>query len=97
MPKLVVVGTIEVVPGKRDQVLPFLAAHRDRCRKDEPGTEQFELMLPRDDTTKIYLYEVYRDDAAFEAHRTGASVMQWRKDSAGMVVKLDLTRCTLVD
>ncbi len=28
MSKLVIMGTIEVAPGKRDQVLPLLMAHR---------------------------------------------------------------------
>jgi|SRR5208337_1446145 len=38
--------------------------HKARCLKDEPGTLQFEILLPRDDNTKVLLYEVYRDDAA---------------------------------
>jgi len=38
MSKLVIMGTIEVAPGKRDQLVPLLAAHGARCLKDEPST-----------------------------------------------------------
>ena len=96
MSKLVIMGTIEVVPGKRDQVASLLKAHRDRCLKGEPGTLQFEVVLPRDDQSRILIYEVYQDDDAFEVHRSGPSIARWREETAGMVVKVIATRCTSV-
>ena len=98
MPKLAIIGTIEVTSGRRDQVLPLLMAHRARCLKDEPGiTLQFEVLAPYEDDTKLLLYEVYRDDAAFELHRNGASIAQFREETAGMGVKISVTRCALVE
>jgi (4S)-4-hydroxy-5-phosphonooxypentane-2,3-dione isomerase len=58
MPKFATVGTIEVAVGRRDQLLPLLVAHKARRLKDEPGTLQFEILLPKDDDTKVLLYEV---------------------------------------
>ena len=97
MPKLAIVGTIEVAPGRRDQLLPFLMAHRARCLKDEPGTLQFEVLAPREDDTKVLLYEVYRDDAAFDVHFNGPSITRAREEAAGMILKLYGTRCALVE
>jgi (4S)-4-hydroxy-5-phosphonooxypentane-2,3-dione isomerase len=97
MPKFANVVTIEVAPGRRDQLLPLLAAHKARSLKDEPGTLHFEILLPKDDDTTVVSYEVYRDDAAFEMHRNGPSLAQWRQETAGMVVKLHGTRCAVVD
>jgi autoinducer 2-degrading protein len=97
MTKLVIMGTIEVAPGRRDQVASLLMAHRVRCLKDEPGTPQFEVMLPRDDHSKILIYEVYQDDSAFELHRNGPSIKQRRNETAGMVVNVIATRCTPVE
>jgi len=97
MPKFATVGTIEVALGRKDQLLALLAAHRARCLKDEPGTVQFEILLPKDDDTKVLLYEVYRDDAAFEAHRKGASFTRWREETTEMIVKLYGTRCVVLD
>jgi (4S)-4-hydroxy-5-phosphonooxypentane-2,3-dione isomerase len=95
--KLVIMGTVEVAPEKRDQVLPLLMAHRARCLKDEPGTLQFEVVLPRDDHSRILIYEVYKDDAAFEAHRNAPSRAQWQEETAGMGVKVLATKCTPVE
>jgi quinol monooxygenase YgiN len=42
----------------------------------------------------VHLHEVYRDDAAFEAHSKGTSIAQWRKETAGMVAKVEIARGT---
>jgi (4S)-4-hydroxy-5-phosphonooxypentane-2,3-dione isomerase len=97
MPAFAIVATIDVAPGRKDQFLPLLMAHKARCLKDEPGTLQFEILLPRDDNTKVLSYEVYRDDAAFEVHRNGPFIARWREETADMVVKMSVTRCGVVD
>jgi (4S)-4-hydroxy-5-phosphonooxypentane-2,3-dione isomerase len=97
MSKLVIIGTIEVAPGKRDHVTPLLMEHRARRLKNEPGTLQFEVMLPREADSRILIYEVYQDDAAFEAHRNAPSIGQWRGATAGIGVKVIATRCTPVE
>ena len=97
MPRFANVVTIEVTPGQRDQILTLLEAHKARCLKDEPGTQQFEILLPKDDDTRVLSYEVYRDEAAFEVHRNGPSLAQLREEMVGLVVKLQGTRCAVVD
>jgi (4S)-4-hydroxy-5-phosphonooxypentane-2,3-dione isomerase len=97
MPKLVVIGTVEVTAGRRDELLPLLKAHGDRCVRDEPGTLQFQVLVPREDNTKLFVFEVYRDDDAFEAHRNAASIARFREESAGMFVTIRAVRCTPVD
>ncbi len=97
MPKLAIIGNLEIAPGHLDRVLPLLMAHRARCLADEPGTLQFEVLLPRDGQTKVLLYEVYTDDAAFEAHWSGSSTNRLREEAAGMIVGVTGTRCALAD
>ena len=96
MPKFANVVTIEVAPGHRDQVVTLLAAHKARLNS-EPGTLQFEMLLPKDDDTKVLSFELYRDAAAFEVHLNGPSLAQLREELAGMVVILHGVRCTVVD
>jgi quinol monooxygenase YgiN len=96
MPQVAIIVTIEVAPGRRDQLLRLLMAHRARCLKDEAGiTQRFELLVPDDADTKVLSYEVYRDAAAFEVHRNARSIAQFREDSAGMMVKMHVTKCVL--
>jgi|SRR5581483_291568 quinol monooxygenase YgiN len=96
-PKLVIVGTVEIAAGRRDQLLPLLMAHKARCLKNEPGTLQFEIMVPHEDDTKLHLFEVYQNAAAFETHHNGPSVAQFRAEAAGIDRKISLTRCALVE
>ena len=96
MPRFANVVTIEVAAGLRDQVVTLLAAHKARL-KSEPGTLQFEVLLPKDDDTKVLSFEMYRDAAAFEVHLNGPSLAQLREDTAGIVMKLHGMRCAVVD
>jgi quinol monooxygenase YgiN len=95
MPKFALIGTVEVAPGRMDEFLPLLMAHRVRSLKDEPGTLQFEVVMPRDDKTKVMLYEVYQDEAAFDAHSKAPSMARLRQEAAGMMLKVSGTRGTL--
>jgi autoinducer 2-degrading protein len=97
MAKFANVVTIEVTPGRRDQLLPLLAAHQARSPNNEPGTCNSKSCLPRNDDTTILSYEVYRDDAAFEVHRKGLSLAQLREQIAGMVKNLHGTRCAVLE
>jgi quinol monooxygenase YgiN len=72
-------------------------AHRGRCLKDEPGTLQFEVLAPREDGTKVLLYELYQDDAAFDVHFNGPSIARVREKAAGMILNLYGTRCALIE
>jgi autoinducer 2-degrading protein len=97
MRKLAIVATIDITPGRREEFLPLLMAHRARCLKDEPGTLHFEVLVPREDSSKLLLYEVYQDDAAFEKHFNGPSITRLREEAAGMIVSLQGTRCGLAE
>ena len=96
MAKLVNVVTVEVAPERRDQVVTSLIAHKARL-KAESGTLQFEVLLPKDDNTKVLSFEMYRDAAAFEAHLSGSSLAQLREELSGIVTKLHGVRCAIVD
>ena len=97
MPKLAIVATIEVTPGRREEFLPLLMAHKARCLKDEPGTLQFEVLVPHDENSKLLLYQVYQDDAAFETHFNGPSIKRLREEAAGMAADIQRTRCGLAE
>ena len=83
MSRVAVFATIEVAPGTRDDVSSRILEHRERCLRDEPGTLTFEVMLPREAPDRIHLYEVYRDQAAFDAHWNGPSLAQFRRETEG--------------
>jgi len=99
MPKLAIIATIEIAPDRVDDYLKLAMAHRARCLKDEPGTLAFEILRPRNDDSKVMLYELYVDDAAFDRHRNGASIRRIREEAeaAGITMKISGVRCTPVE
>ena len=60
MPKLANIVTIEVAAARRDQVVTLLLAHKACCLRGEPGTLQLEILLPKDDDSKVLVYEMYK-------------------------------------
>ena len=97
MAKLAIVATLKTAPGKRDEYLPHLKAHGERCRATEPGTLKFEIMLPHEEPDTILLYELYASPEAFDAHWNGASMQKIRAESQGLMIGLKGTRCDLVE
>jgi quinol monooxygenase YgiN len=97
MSKYAIVATIKTVPGKRDEYLTFLKAHGKRCLATEPGTLQFEILVPQEEADTIILYELYASPEAFQTHWNGTSIQQMRQESAGLQVSLTGVRCNLVE
>jgi quinol monooxygenase YgiN len=97
MAKLAIVATIKTLPGKRDEYLKHLRAHGQRCLTSEPGTLKFEILVPKEETDALMLYEVYASPEAFQVHWTGPSMQQAKQDTAGLQVSLSGVRCDLVE
>ena len=100
MTKLVIFATIEVQPGTRDAAMKLLLEHRARCLRDEPGTIQFDVLIPdaqpvlpgapvpAANPNAIMLFEVYEDHAAFATHWKSPSLAQARKELGVKLVSL---------
>ena len=86
--KHAVIGTIELKAGARDEVLRAVLAHRERSLRDEPGTLQFEVLVPDDAPDKLHLFELYADKAAFVAHMKGPSMARATQEIGHLVVSL---------
>ncbi len=86
--KHAVIGTIEVKPGAREAVLRSVLAHRERSLRDEPGTLNFEVLVPNEDPNKLHLFELYADTTAFMAHMKGASMATVTKEVGHLVLSL---------
>ena len=45
--------------------------------RDEPGCFRFDILRNSEIPTRFHLYEVYRDEAAFQAHLEAPHFKQW--------------------
>jgi (4S)-4-hydroxy-5-phosphonooxypentane-2,3-dione isomerase len=72
---------------KADSVDKFMTAVQENgkaARETEPGCRTFDILVDPNDPTSAMLYEVYDDEAAFEAHQKTAhfkkyldTALQW--------------------
>jgi (4S)-4-hydroxy-5-phosphonooxypentane-2,3-dione isomerase len=91
------VVSLRVKPELRDQ---FLAAAEDdsTCSvRDEPGCHRFDVLQDNADPNHFYFYEVYDDEAAFEAHGRTPHLARWREASQRVLAEpSDARRCTIL-
>ena len=97
MASFAIIGTIKTVPGKRDEYLKFLVAHRKRCLATEPGTLQFEVLVPHTEADTLMLYEVYANKDAFDAHWNGDSIKQFFQEATSLQVSMTGVRGELAE
>jgi quinol monooxygenase YgiN len=71
MSELVLVVNIRIKPENVERFMAEVLANA-RAARGEPGCKQFEVLVDKDDPTKLMLYEIYRDEAAFESHQQTA-------------------------
>lgn len=84
---MVVAGiTIHVKPECVDA---FLAATLDNHRhtRQEPGNRRFDVLRRTDDPCSFFLYEVFVDQAAVEAHKQTAHYHRWREAVTDMMAQ----------
>lgn len=61
--------TVQVKPEHVNEFLEVVRYDAEHSEKDEPGCLRFDVIRDNEDQNRFYFYEVYRDEAALEAHR----------------------------
>ena len=67
----------------------------DSCAQ-EPGCRRFDVVVPEGVSDCIFLYEIYADRAAFEAHLKTAHFDNFNRESDDLVISKDVKFMSLV-
>jgi autoinducer 2-degrading protein len=75
-----IVRAIEV-QVKPEKAAAFVAAtlENHRASLGEPGVLRFDVLRSAEDPSSFLLYEVYRDEAATQAHKQTAHYQSWKQ------------------
>ena len=77
---LTVIVTFTVLPGRMDEFLEGIRVNAQSSLRDEPGCLRFDVHLSRERENEVLLYEIYRDQEAFEVgHRGAPHYAEWRE------------------
>ena len=72
--------TINIKPEHKAAFMASLEGDGRGSNTDEPGCLQFDVLQDTEDDNRIFLYEIYRDEAALEAHRNAPHFLKWREE-----------------
>jgi len=68
----VVTVEFDIDPGQFEIFMRLMAENAEASRRAEKGCRRFDVCRPHDVVNRVFLYEIYDDEAAFQAHlRTG--------------------------
>jgi quinol monooxygenase YgiN len=73
---------IRIKPEHRDTFLKAIEVDALGSERDEPGCLRFNVLQSEADENVYYFYEVYKDEAALEAHRAAPHYAVWREAAA---------------
>lgn len=68
---------VNVKPRKRKEFIEFIKWDAQICREKEPGTLRFDLYQDPTDKNAFFVYEAYRDKAAFKKHQLNEPYKEW--------------------
>jgi (4S)-4-hydroxy-5-phosphonooxypentane-2,3-dione isomerase len=91
---LALVVSIESPPESRERFLAAIRAQAAASLEREPGCLRFDVCESVDDPNRFVLYEVYADDAAWDAHPRTEHFARWRQaaEECGLRIERTLTR-----
>ena len=75
MSRLMIVVEFEVKPEHHDAFVELMKNHA-RLSRAEDGCQQFDVLLPQNDPSRVLMVEAWRDQAALDMH---AKVQGWRR------------------
>jgi (4S)-4-hydroxy-5-phosphonooxypentane-2,3-dione isomerase len=89
----VIAVEFEVAPPHIDEFLRLVIENGKASERDEPGCKRFDICRRRDEPNRIFLYEIYDDEAAFKAHVETPHFLKFRDATEKMVVGRKLWAC----
>ena len=70
--------TINVKPERIGEFMAASLGDAQGSTRDEPGCFRFDIHQDVEVPSRFYLHEVYRDEAAFQAHLEALHFIEWR-------------------
>ena len=96
MSKICLVVDFTVKSGTKSQFLDIITEHASKTLENEEGCLQFEVCDPVEGENRVFLYEMYADDAAFEVHKASPTLARTRERYADIVESRAIHICNVL-
>ena len=77
---------LDIVPTEMEKYLAAIKENGAATVK-EPGCRQFDILVLASNPNHVFLYEVYDNEAAYQAHRTTDHFKKYAATTGGMVAQ----------
>jgi autoinducer 2-degrading protein len=99
MAKVALVVEFQLKPGAHAAFDAIIRDHAAGTLADEPGCERFDVLQPKGkegpNLSRVMLYEVYADDAAFQAHTQNPRLARTRAAYESLIEGRSIHICAL--
>ena len=92
----VVTVWFDILPSSMNEFLPLIRENAQRSIADEPGCRRFDVCLDPRAPDRCFLYEIYDDEAAFQAHCRADHFKSFDTASAHLVAGKEVRLLRLV-
>jgi quinol monooxygenase YgiN len=96
MSPFAIIVDFRLKPGTRSAFRRLIDANARDSAGTERGCRRFDVLQPAGEADRIMLYEIYDDEAAFEAHVRTSHYARFDAESAPLVKDKSVIRCGLV-
>ena len=91
----IVVATVDMKPEHRERFIEEMLLDARGSVETEPGCLRFDVLQDNENPNRLYLYEVYRDEAEEEAHMKTPHFLRWdRTVKDWFASPLSFSECT---
>lgn len=96
MGKIALIVSFTLKPGARAEFLEIIRSHASRTLEHEEGCLHFDVCVPGEGPENVvWLYELYRDEAAFEVHKASPILAETRTRYGDLIDSRSLTVCSV--
>ncbi|MEP3330686.1 putative quinol monooxygenase [Sedimentitalea sp.] len=88
--------TFRVATGQMEAFMPLMLENAATSKELEPGCHRFDVLTDADKPDEVFLYELYTDSAAFDAHCDSTHFKAFSVATANMVAGKDVTSWRIV-
>jgi quinol monooxygenase YgiN len=93
MSRLVILVDFRVRPADHDRFSRLITENAAESVRNEPGCRQFDVLVPEGGAGgQFILYEIYDDQAAFDAHLRSDHFKKFDAATTGMITERTITR-----
>jgi len=85
MGRFVITVDFEVHEGKLAEFMPLMLDNAEKSRTLELGCDRFDVLVPDGGGHHVFLYEIYKNKAAFDVHLKTSHFLDFNQRSSPLI------------